>query len=97
MKKFTTIKMGYTAGIYGNSGEYFTTIILNDNDEYSIAWQGQYGPEYRMAEVLKAAGYKEFHTRSGDYGKLSKRDADRRFTDEHKAIQAVKEKIGVVA
>jgi hypothetical protein len=56
MKLYTTIKTGYTAGIYGCSGEYFTTTIITQNkkglDTRIIHFQGMYGAENRVNNVL---------------------------------------------
>lgn len=73
MRLFTTFKTGYTAGTYGCSGEYFTTIIIGTKGTKTIKWHGMYGPEYRVAEYLKKKGYKEFYT-STNYGKLKRDD-----------------------
>jgi len=90
MKKFTTIKVGYTAGIYGCSGEYFTTIILNNDDVKFINHNGLYGSEHRINSILKDAGYKEFYTPS-TYGKLTRKDIPKTmFSSEHVAIEELK-------
>lgn len=79
MRHFTTIKTGYTAGVYGNTGEYFTTILINGKNTSSLRWHGQYGAEYRIAEFLKARGYKEFYT-PANYGRLKRDDIMHKVT-----------------
>lgn len=73
MRLFTIIKTGYTAGVYGCSGEYFTLIMVNNKNTTSVKFNGLYGAEQRVAEYLKSKGYKEFFT-SGEYGQLKARD-----------------------
>lgn len=97
MKTFTIIKVGYTAGIYGCSGEYFTCIITNSEDtdhQYntnSFHFYGMYGPEERVAEVLKGKGYKDLYTQS-HYGQLKRRDINKNcFKSETQAIEYIKE------
>ena len=73
MKKYTTIKVGYTAGVYGCSGEYFTTIIIDGDKHTSICHYGMYGSEERVNQALNDLGYSQFYTPS-DYGKMAKKD-----------------------
>ena len=75
MKDFTIIKIGYTAGIYGCSNEYFTVIIHDADGEnhYSFTFYGMYGAEERVARVLREKGYKEFYTVS-IYGRMTRKD-----------------------
>lgn len=70
MKTFTIIKTGYSAGTYGCSNEYFTLIATDDQGEgTSINFHGLYGTDYRVAEPLKAKGYKQVHA-SAPYGQI---------------------------
>jgi hypothetical protein len=77
MKYFTIQKIGYTAGIYGCSGEYFSLIITDGatKDKYirQYFFSGMYGPEERIAGILKQAGYEDKHIQS-IYGKLTRKD-----------------------
>lgn len=73
MKVFVTIKTGYTHGISGCTGEYFTTMLIKDGEITSVRWNGLFGAEYRVAEFLKEQGYKELHT-SAEYGQLKVRE-----------------------
>lgn len=59
MKAFTTIKIGYTAGVYGCSGEYFTTIVIDGEEHHSFTFSGMYGAEERIARTLKDLGFTE--------------------------------------
>jgi len=47
MKKFINLKVGYTSGIYGCSGEYFTLIVINGEDIQGFNYEGMYGVEGR--------------------------------------------------
>lgn len=95
-KMFTTLKVGYTAGIYGCSGEYFTTIIISGNEKpYIVNHYGMYGSESRVTEPLKQAGYKEFYTPS-DFGKMTQRDVNSRtnfWSSEYTALEEIKQAI----
>lgn len=77
MKYFTIQKIGYTSGIYGCSGEYFSLVITNGEikDKYirQYFFHGMYGPEERIAGILKQAGYEDKHIHS-IYGKLTRKD-----------------------
>lgn len=73
MRLFTTIKTGYTAGVYGCSGEYFTLIMVNNHNTSSIKFNGMYGVDERIAEYLKKRGYKSFYT-NAEYGRLNSRE-----------------------
>lgn len=88
MQLFTTIKTGYTAGVYGNTGEYYTTTLINSHGvTTSLKWHGQYGADYRIAEFLKKKGYKEFYT-NANYGKLKRDDILSKVTySEHDMLQ----------
>jgi len=89
MKKFSTIKVGYTAGVYGCSGEYFLTIIMRDTEMFHVYHYGMYGSEERVNAVLKNAGYEEYYISSW-YGKMTKKDVGKRFLSEYTAIEEVK-------
>jgi hypothetical protein len=92
MKRYTTLKVGYTAGVYGCSGEYFTTIILKDDEKPHIMnHYGMYGSESRVTEPLKQAGYIEFYTPS-DFGKMTMKDIRSRknfWSSEYAAIDEI--------
>lgn len=91
MKKFTTLKVGYTSGIYGCSGEYFTTIVITNDDVRVFNYYGMYGAEERVNRLLKDAGYDYFHTPS-DFGKMTMKDVRSRgkfWQSEYAAIETV--------
>lgn len=73
MKCFGIIKTGYTSGIYGNSGEYFTCVFVNSKGMKSFCFNGQYGVEERVSRMMQDRGYKDFYI-SGDYGQLKRKD-----------------------
>ena len=89
MKKFTTIKVGYSKSIYGCANEYFTTIIINGNNTQSISHKGLYGSEDRINRALKDKGFEEFYTPS-DFGLIPLRNVWRGFISEHEALELVK-------
>ena len=60
MKKYTTIKTGYSSGVYGCSGEYFTTIVINGDKTDFFHHKGLYGSEERVNQALKDKGYEFF-------------------------------------
>lgn len=88
--------MGYSCGVYGCSNEYFTAIIVNteERDPMSgVPFKGLYGAEYRIAEVLKAKGYEQYYTASGDFGRMSAREVSSRFWNETEAIEYINKNI----
>jgi len=91
MKQFTIIKVGYSHGYYGCSGEYFIAIIINGSKNESIRFNGLYGAEERVAGSLKKKGYREFYTPS-QYGQL--KGEERKYSmGEHSAIEYIKNKL----
>lgn len=93
MTKFTTIKVGYTAGVYGCSGEYFTTVIIDGSDTYTLNFSGMYGAEERISSALKALGYESFYTPS-NFGKMVRNDT-RMFKNEYAALEYLPELLGL--
>jgi hypothetical protein len=90
MKQFTTIKTGYTAGVYGCSGEYFTTIYTNGSKNGSFRFYGMYGAEERIAQAMKQKGYKEFYVGSF-YGRMTRNDIpNKAYKSENQAIEYIK-------
>lgn len=86
MKQFTILKVGYTAGLYGCSGEYFNCILTDDKGMRSFQFYGMYGVEERIARALKERGYEEVYT-STNYGKWTLKDVTRNFVAEAKALE----------
>lgn len=91
-KWFTIIKVGYTVGIYGCSGEYFTVIVNPSSNKWveGVDFYGMYGSEDRVAHVLKDAGYEEKYSRS-NFGRMTLKDVRGRFLSETEAITKLKE------
>ena len=87
-KTFSIMKVGYTAGVYGCSGEYFTLILPNDQINFS----GMYGAEERICRTLKDAGWVE-HYISSSFGRMTLKETRGRFLSETQAIEKVKEYI----
>ncbi len=96
MKQFTTLKVGYTSGIYGCSNEFFTTIYIDTEniDDKRIfkffSFYGMYGAEERVARALKDKGYEEQYIPT-DYGKMKTREVWKGFISEQQAIKLVNE------
>lgn len=84
MKYFTIQKIGYTAGIYGCSGEYFSLVITDtdkkDKRVTQYIFSGMYGAEGRIAGILKQAGYDDKYIHS-IYGKLTRKDIPQKLVE----------------
>lgn len=87
---FSIFKTGYSVGVHGCSAEYFTAIIIDakKNKWQYVRFNGLYGAEERVSEVLKGAGYIGHYTPT-DWGKISRKDAKGSIS-EHEAIEEVK-------
>jgi len=92
MKKYITIKVGYTVGQVGCTGEYFNTIIINGDDVTNVAHYGMYGSDYRVNKTLEDKGYKSQYI-SSDYGRMTKKDILDIFISEYEAIEYIKNNI----
>ena len=88
MKQYTTIKIGYSVGIYGCSNEYFTTIAINGKKTNSFSFYGMYGAEERINRAMEAKGYKGFYTQS-HYGKMVRKDSIGIKQSEYMAINYI--------
>lgn len=89
MKTFINTKIGYSCGVYGCTGEYFKLVIINEDKNVVIHYQGMYGVEDRVSNVLKDEGYTEIYT--GDrFGQLKGNDK-KGFSYEAETIQAIKD------
>lgn len=78
MKQFTITKIGYTAGIYGCSGEYFLCILSTKEGMRSFNFYGMYGVEQRVSGHLRELGYAEYYTPSY-YGKMTQKDISKKW------------------
>jgi len=83
-KQFTILKVGYTHGIYGCSGEYFNCIYTTKNGLSSFPFNGMYGAEERVAGTLRSRGFEEKYTPT-DYGKMKAKINFRALTEFQKA------------
>lgn len=98
MKIYTTIKTGYTAGVYGCTGEYFTTTLIDtdkDGKLYTniLHFEGMYGVEQRINNLLEEKGYKYIHSNCS-YGKLTRKDIPKNwYKSEYEAIEYIKTNI----
>lgn len=89
-KSFTIVKVGYSVGVYGCSGEYFLATWTGEKGQESIHFQGMYGTEERVGQVLKDKGYKEIYTPSR-FGQLKGRER-RGFMGEFAAIEEIEKR-----
>lgn len=88
MKQFITLKVGYTVGIYGCSGEYFNTIIIDKDKISQITYRGMYGADERINRALNEKGYKQVYLNT-DYGKMTKKDISPIFVSENEALETI--------
>jgi len=73
MKTFSIVKIGYTAGIYGCSGEYFKLYITNGDKYKSYIFEGIYTNGQYIEPFLKELGYSEQY-QSQPYSQLKRKD-----------------------
>lgn len=96
MKTFTIIKVGYTAGIYGCSGEYFHLFYADTTDNVGteeLFFCGMYGADSRIAKFMEEKGFESQYSQS-IYGQLKRKDIPKnRFLDEEKAIEELKQRL----
>lgn len=90
-KTFTIIKIGYTVGVYGCSGEYFQCIYTDKRGGNNFIFQGLYGVEDRIKQAMADKGYHFFHTAS-IYGKLTRNDGTslKWIKSEYEALDFIK-------
>ena len=88
MKTFTTLKVGYTVGIYGCSNEYFNTIIINGAKVFNILHKGMYGSDDRINRLLKDKGFNEVYL-CNDFGKMTAKEVNKMFKTEYEAIEMI--------
>jgi hypothetical protein len=88
MKQYTTIKIGYSVGVYGCSNEFFTTIYINGSKNGSFSFYGMYGAEERINRAMEAKGYKGFYTQS-HYGRMVREDSRCIKQSEYMAINYI--------
>ena len=91
MKTYTIIKVGYSSGVYGCSGEYFQAIIIKDDEMLGICFVGMYGVESRISGALKKKGYIEKYIKSGGYGKITG-EMKKYAISENEAIEEIEKK-----
>ena len=73
MKQFSITKIGYTAGVYGCSNEYFKVFIENGETNETYILTGMYGEEHNISSYLKELGYKRIYTNM-PYAQFKKKD-----------------------
>lgn len=73
MKSFSIVKIGYTAGIYGCSGEYYKLYISNGDKYHFFVFEAIYTNGQYIAPFLRELGYKE-HYYNHPYGQLKRKD-----------------------
>lgn len=82
MKNATIIKTGYSSGVYGNTGEYFTVIYTTPKGLKSFKFNGQYGVESRIRALFEDKGYTIDYCQA-DYGKLTRKEIMKNNYNEH--------------
>ncbi len=91
MKTYINVKIGYTAGVYGNTGEQFLLVVADNRGQKAFYYDGQYGVEHRVTEALEDRGYKGTWIPSM-FGKLTRKEVNKSFVlSENEAIEAVSE------
>lgn len=90
-KFFVNIKTAYSAGSYGNTGEYFTLIIVNGEDWDNFCYHGQNGADSRVVRPLMDAGYKPLGGAFANYGRVNERESKRVSKTEWAALETVNE------
>lgn len=96
MKSIMISKIGYTAGIYGCTNEYFKVIAITGEKTDSFILYGMYGAEDRLMRYFTEAGYNREHTPSV-YGQLKRNDLKyykHHTKSETEAIEEAKRIIG---
>ena len=88
MKSFAITKVGYSAGVYGCSGEYFLIIYTKDGELKSMCLNGMYGSEDRVADEFIKLGYKKNYIWN-DYSQCKSRDM-KSFESEYIIINKIK-------
>jgi hypothetical protein len=92
MKQFSIVKVGYTSGIYGCSGEYFNCIFTDKKGLQNFTFSGMYGADERVQAEMREKGYKQVWLKS-DYGKMKTSGQDKMlpiFMGEYQAIEYIK-------
>jgi len=79
IKEISIFKVGYTAGVYGCSGEYYKVIVTYENidldfkKEKDYLIQAMYTNGQSIRKLLKNSEFNEKYI-SVPYGKLTKKD-----------------------
>lgn len=89
MKNFTIIKIGYSVGVYGCSGEYFTMIYTHKKELKSLSFYGLYGAEERVERAMKEKGY-IFNYVQSFFGKMTRKDLTKNCVSERDALNLIK-------
>lgn len=90
MKQYMTIDLGSSwSKMYGKTGDFFTTVVVNEEGMTSFSYWGRYGVEDRVGGELKRKGYDEKYSYSQS-GTFKKREVERFFKSEKEAIEYVK-------
>ena len=92
MKSFSITKVGYRSGQYGCIAEYFNCNHTPKHTKKgldSFFFSGLYGTEHRIAQALRAKGYKGNET-SSQYGRMTRKDVHPRNLEEHETLDWIK-------
>lgn len=90
MKQFGILKVAYSTGDYGNTGEYFVCIYTGKEGLKQFSFRGQYGVESRIAAAMIQKKYKQTHLYNGLYGKVALKDVPTGlFKDEKQTLEYI--------
>ena len=87
MFEFSIEKIGYSKGIYGNTGEYYR--INGVPSLPCVRFVSMFGGEYRVAEAIKLKGGKEIGVRSDSWGFQRKGEHRKWFLTESEIIKDI--------
>lgn len=94
MKQFGIRKVGYSAGVYGCSNEYFVMVATIKGELRYLPFKGMYGVEERVARIMTENGYTKVFLGSTPGGQL-KGNGKLGYANEDAAIREIKELLGV--
>lgn len=90
-KTFFIQKVSYTAGVYGNTGEQFQLVLIDENAETpvrAILFDGMFGVESRVMGKLKELGWSSVYVASPEYTKVRRADV-KRYKDEPEVMTII--------
>lgn len=86
-------KFGYTAGVYGCTGEYFNLFMFDGDDTKQYWFQGMYGADDRVRHALEAKGWRYVYSNI-PYGQLKRKDLNRHIVNEYEMLDIIAKDFG---